>query len=442
MTPPAPQERGTVAEAVAPPDPADAARAEHPDSFDPGPETGYLRRGPRDHELPLEIGSAPFDPGPQRYDGGRARRADRRRRKAERKRLERERRELHKREKERARAEERERVERLEADQDRQRELAAGQLELEAREQRESSQQAERARVESESRERAALQERRREQTHRDELKNAERARVERDRLKRKEAEHSGARVAARTPRPQRGPKRIGRPPPSAPEPAVAGPADGEPREPDPSLRRPTATFALALLAVLAIAAGAGSLLGLPVPFLDGEAATQGAPPPLAVIDAGTPTGLTEGPYHPVVGEVGYGEAAARFGAPRGGRTHEGQDVFARPGTPLVAVRDGVVVDGRGGRSFYSGGGGNTLVIYSPLDDRSYVYLHMLKPAVVAKGERVRAGQLVGRLGCSGSCDGPHLHFEIRRGRAVFGPQKKPLNPLPLLRRWSQVPTS
>ena len=53
-------------------------------------------------------------------------------------------------------------------------------------------------------------------------------------------------------------------------------------------------------------------------------------------------------------------------GPSRGGRRHEGQDVFARPGTPLVAVRDGVVLDGGGGKSFYSYGGGNTFVNVQP----------------------------------------------------------------------------
>ena len=92
---------------------------------------------------------------------------------------------------------------------------------------------------------------------------------------------------------------------------------------------------------------------------------------------------------------------------------------------PLVAVRDGIVLDGGGGKSFYSYGGGNTLAIYSRLDDRSYIYLHMLKPTLVRAGERVNAGQLVGYVGCTGSCDGPHLHFEVRRGRAVLGPRRR-----------------
>ena len=212
---------------------------------------------------------------------------------------------------------------------------------------------------------------------------------------------------------------------------------------PQPSLKRPTAKVGLALVAVMAVAAGVGYLLGLPLPLIDDadtDASAAGAPI-VATLGPGTPKGLTKGPYHPVVvANPDYAEAAARFGASRGGRRHEGQDVFARPGTPLVAVRDGVVLDGGGGKSFYSYGGGNTFVMYSPLDGRSYIYLHMKEPAVVRAGEEVKAGQLIGYVGCTGSCDGPHLHFEVRQGRAVYGPQKKAIDPLPLLERWPLRP--
>src|SRR4051794_9705008 len=48
-------------------------------SFDPGLETGYLRRAPRDRELEPELGAAPFDPGPGRYDERRGTKEEKRR---------------------------------------------------------------------------------------------------------------------------------------------------------------------------------------------------------------------------------------------------------------------------------------------------------------------------------------------------------------------------
>jgi murein DD-endopeptidase MepM/ murein hydrolase activator NlpD len=61
----------------------------------------------------------------------------------------------------------------------------------------------------------------------------------------------------------------------------------------------------------------------------------------------------------------------------------------------------------------------------------------MFEPASVRPGQRVHAGQLVGRLGCTGSCFGAHLHFEVRRGRGARG---EPMDPLPSLRRWGRLP--
>jgi murein DD-endopeptidase MepM/ murein hydrolase activator NlpD len=132
---------------------------------------------------------------------------------------------------------------------------------------------------------------------------------------------------------------------------------------------------------------------------------------------------------HPVQGHVSYGEAAAHFGYNRGDHVHEGQDVFAPVGTPVVAVADGMVIEAGGGDAR-----GNYVAIYEPRARRTYVYLHMEAAALVKPGHRVRAGQPVGRLGCTGSCFGPHLHFEVREGR---GSQRHAIDPLPLLRRWS-----
>ena len=130
---------------------------------------------------------------------------------------------------------------------------------------------------------------------------------------------------------------------------------------------------------------------------------------------------------HPVRAQVDYGEGGARYGADRGGRMHEGQDVFAPAGTPLVAVRDGVVLE-----TGYDGGRGNYLAIFSPGAGETYVYLHLIESASVRSGQRVVAGEQVGRVGCTGSCFGDHLHFEVRRGRSLEGP---PRDPLGLLRR-------
>ena len=156
-----------------------------------------------------------------------------------------------------------------------------------------------------------------------------------------------------------------------------------------------------------------------------------------AVIGAGTAPAVPAGPFHTVQGSFDYGGGGAGFGDSRGGRPHEGQDVFAKPGTPLVAVRSGVVVEAAGESSSLSGGRGNYIAIYSPAERRTYVYLHMSDPSPFQRGDRVRAGDVVGAVGCTGSCYGDHLHFEVRLGR---GTAAKPIDPLPLLRRWPQAP--
>jgi murein DD-endopeptidase MepM/ murein hydrolase activator NlpD len=128
----------------------------------------------------------------------------------------------------------------------------------------------------------------------------------------------------------------------------------------------------------------------------------------------------------PLLGRPDWGEADARFGAYRGGHMHEGQDVFARAGTPLVAIRNARVVE-----TGDDGGRGNYIAIWSRDARSTFVYLHMLRPARVHTGDRVRMGQRVGAVGCTGSCWGDHLHFEVRRGRGATG---RPHDPMPLLK--------
>jgi murein DD-endopeptidase MepM/ murein hydrolase activator NlpD len=129
----------------------------------------------------------------------------------------------------------------------------------------------------------------------------------------------------------------------------------------------------------------------------------------------------------PVQAQVGYGESGARYGTDRGGRMHEGQDVFAPAGAPLVAMYDSEVVEEGNG-----GGRGNYVALWSPSVKRTFVYLHMQSASRVNTSEKVKAGERVGELGCTGSCFGDHLHLEARTGKGANG---APNDPMPYLSR-------
>jgi murein DD-endopeptidase MepM/ murein hydrolase activator NlpD len=137
------------------------------------------------------------------------------------------------------------------------------------------------------------------------------------------------------------------------------------------------------------------------------------------------------GPFVPLVGPIDYGTAENRFGAPRSGHMHAGQDMFAPAGTPEVAPTDALVEE-----IGSDGGQGNYVYLYDPKRDRTYVYMHMIAPAALRTGERVEAGQRLGGLGCTGSCWGDHLHFEIRDGKGIEGEAH---NPLSHLRDWRHL---
>ncbi len=131
----------------------------------------------------------------------------------------------------------------------------------------------------------------------------------------------------------------------------------------------------------------------------------------------------------PVRGPFNWGQQAAAFGGPRGGRSHEGQDVMSRTGTPLVAVANGTVLE-----TGNDGGRGNYLNLYDPERGVTYVYMHMVAPPAARPGQKVSAGQRLGGVGCTGSCFGDHLHFEVRAGSGSEGAAR---DPRPLLEKWA-----
>jgi murein DD-endopeptidase MepM/ murein hydrolase activator NlpD len=131
----------------------------------------------------------------------------------------------------------------------------------------------------------------------------------------------------------------------------------------------------------------------------------------------------------PVVGSFGFGGDGARFGAPRGNHTHQGQDVVAAEGTPVVSVSAGNVY----WRAYQAGGAGNYVVIRGS-DGYDYAYMHFREGSLVKPGDHVTAGELIGHVGATGDSTGPHLHFEVWDGSWQSGGH--PIDPLPLLQAW------
>ncbi len=145
-------------------------------------------------------------------------------------------------------------------------------------------------------------------------------------------------------------------------------------------------------------------------------------------------TGVLSFAHHrfPVVGQFTYGGPDGRFGAPRGGRSHQGQDLAAAEGTPLVAPRAGVVK----AVQYQATGAGHYVVIDGAAEDRDYVFMHLKTGSIpVIQGQTVRTGQVIGQVGNSGRSFGAHLHFEVWDGGGWFS-GGKPIDPLPLLRAW------
>lgn len=124
------------------------------------------------------------------------------------------------------------------------------------------------------------------------------------------------------------------------------------------------------------------------------------------------------------------------FAAPRSGeRSHEGNDLFADRGSPLVAVDDGQVRSGRDPL------GGNILNLYGA-DGTRYYYAHLdaftdgtATLTVPPAPRMVHAGDIVGFLGNTGNAVAtpPHVHFEIHPGN---GPA---IDPYPILRNAPRI---
>lgn len=151
--------------------------------------------------------------------------------------------------------------------------------------------------------------------------------------------------------------------------------------------------------------------------------------PATGAVEPGDPGALRH--VFPVAGPHTFGGSGAVFGAGRSDHVHQGQDVIAACGTPLVAALGGVVR-----WAGFEADAGHYVVIDGEGTDVDYVYMHLRAPARVARGAAVATGARLGEVGATGDASGCHLHFELWSGPGWYE-GGKPFDPLPLLRAWA-----
>jgi hypothetical protein len=144
---------------------------------------------------------------------------------------------------------------------------------------------------------------------------------------------------------------------------------------------------------------------------------------------APTPLPDPSGHVFPVNGPHTYGDT---FGAPRKGYSHQGQDVLASEGTPVVAPVAGAI-------SFtdYQAKAAGYYIVEKGSDGYDYFFAHCQKDStLVAPGQIVQAGVQLCNVGMTGDATGPHLHFEVWEGGWRVDANSHPIDPLPLLKSW------
>ena len=98
-----------------------------------------------------------------------------------------------------------------------------------------------------------------------------------------------------------------------------------------------------------------------------------------------------------------------------GERMHSGVDLAAPAGSPVYATAGGVV-------SFANWSGGYGLLVIVDHGGQLETRFGHLSQLMVSRGQSVVQGQVLGLVGSTGRSTGPHLHYEVRRGRLAVNP--------------------
>jgi murein DD-endopeptidase MepM/ murein hydrolase activator NlpD len=110
------------------------------------------------------------------------------------------------------------------------------------------------------------------------------------------------------------------------------------------------------------------------------------------------------------------GSILVNFGPGESGTHNDGINIAAAKGTPIAAANDGVVA--------YAGNelrGFGNLILIKHADGWTTAYAHC-DSLLVKRGDRVRRGQTIAKVGATGAVSEPQLHFEIRRGTRALDP--------------------
>lgn len=137
---------------------------------------------------------------------------------------------------------------------------------------------------------------------------------------------------------------------------------------------------------------------------------------PMAMFTSDIFTPYGSAPYGYYDGGIGFGLSpvlgnwtvvpGGEYGANREYGSHEGIDLAAPLGTPVVAIVNGTI-------DFSESKLGGLAIYLNGDDGRTYVYMHLGERFGYPR-KRVKAGEIIGTIGMTGVTSGPHLHFEVR----------------------------
>ena len=169
-----------------------------------------------------------------------------------------------------------------------------------------------------------------------------------------------------------------------------------------------------------------------------GLVVTAVATTPAPSIPAGVATPAQSaalGAVFPVAGQHNFGGPENRFGAARSGHVHEGQDILAAEGTPVLAPLAGTIIT-----SGYQAGAAGYYAAEHTSVGLDFFFAHCKAESLLVKaGEAVAGGAQLCAAGQTGDATAPHLHFEIWVG-GWREPGGYAIDPLPYLEAWEHAP--